>query len=83
MGSSQQDMTGEPTPIIGYFRDEYHAIKTGMLIGTLMKADVITRPETDEDGNFMPKIMIELPATDSYGPPTLIWIRVLSGPDAL
>jgi hypothetical protein len=48
-----------------------------------MKADVITRPETDEDGNFMPKIMIELPATDSYGPPTLIWIRVLSGPDAL
>lgn len=73
-----------PAPVaLGHFADETHALRTGLLIGTLMKAGIHIRPETDDDGNYLSRIAIELPPLEELAPPVEIWIKVLSGPGAL
>jgi len=78
------DQPTKPASIAaGYFADENHALKVGLLAGTFMKAGVATHLQTDDSGNYTSKMMIELPPLEELLPPTEVWIKVLSGPGAL
>lgn len=69
-----------PLPPI-HFVDQTHALRAGFLLGTLMKAGVHVRPEMDDEGNYMPTIVIELPPLDELSPPVEVWVKVLPGPE--
>jgi hypothetical protein len=74
--------TGQPAPVShGYFASDDHALLTGFVIGAMMKAGITVRPETDENGNFLPKLTIQLPALEELGAPIDVCIRVLPGKD--
>lgn len=43
-----------------YFKSDGHALRTGMLMGTLVKAGIRCEPVTDDEGNYTPDIIIHL-----------------------
>jgi hypothetical protein len=54
-----------------------------MLIGSLMRAGVTVHIQTDDQGNYTSKMMVELPPLEELQPPTEVWLKVISGPGAL
>ena len=58
-----------------HFQDDDHALRTGMLLGLLMKSGIPAYPEMDDDGNYTPRIQI----TAAIGPnePVRVTIEVL------
>jgi len=42
-------------------QDERRALMTGFVIGTLMSAGLDVKPEVDDDGDYLPSIMLTLP----------------------
>ena len=61
--------------VIQHFQDDDHALRTGMLLGFLMRAGIPAYPEMDDDGNYTSRIQI----TAAIGPnePVRIAIEVL------
>ena len=43
-----------------YFTNDDHALRTGMLVGTLMKAGIDAYLSVDDDGNFLNEIVVNL-----------------------
>ena len=62
--------------LMGYFLDDQHALRTGFLLGTLMKAGIEVSPDVDGDGNYTDELTVRLPDDDGL-PPVTIRIKVL------
>lgn len=45
------------------FQDDTHALRTGMLMGMLLKAGITVVPETDDEGNYTDRLIITLDAS--------------------
>jgi hypothetical protein len=60
----------------GYFEDDDHALKQGMLLGYLMKAGVRARPEMDDQHNYTDVLVIDVVDPDG----TFFPIRVRTLP---
>jgi len=72
-------MSATPDSPPGHFADDDHAMRAGFLIGTLMKAGVHIIPDTDEEGNYMPTMAIQIPPFAEWLKPIEIWVKVLPG----
>jgi len=46
--------------MFGNFEDDTHALRTGMLIGALIKAGIKVIPDMDDEGNYTPYMTITL-----------------------
>ncbi len=48
------------------------ALKAGMLLGHLMEKGVDVSPVVDDDGDYLPRIKVRIPASDSWNSFTVI-----------
>lgn len=62
---------------MGHFNDDLHALRTGFLLGTLMRAGIDCNPHTDDEGNYLPVVTIRLPEAVAGIPPIEVNIQVL------
>jgi hypothetical protein len=61
------------------FQDDDHALRTGMFLGSLMKAGIMVIPEIDDEQNYTPDITVVFPGdrnVDEFS----VHVRVLPGP---
>ena len=61
---------------MGHFHDDEHALRMGMLMGSLMKADFSVTPIRDDEGNYTSVFIVHLPDEEGL-PPIEIRVQVL------
>ena len=61
---------------MGHFHDDEHALRTGFLLGALMKGGIPASPISDDEGNYTSVILVYLQLEEGI-PPIEIRVQVL------